>query len=31
MKSPENKDSHIMQPLSKIHYDTKTGDLAAEQ
>src|SRR5204863_741116 len=26
MKSPENKDSHIIQPLNKIHYDTKTGD-----
>ena len=25
MKSPDNKDSHIIQPLSKIHYDTKTG------
>jgi putative ABC transport system permease protein len=28
MKSPENKDSHIIQPLSKIHYDTKTGDFS---
>ena len=26
VKSPENKDSHIVQPLSAIHYDTKTGD-----
>ena len=28
MKSPDNKDSHIIQPLSKIHYDTKTGDFS---
>jgi hypothetical protein len=28
MKSPEDKDSHIIQPLSKIHYDTKTGDFS---
>jgi len=28
MKSPENKDSHIIQPLIKIHYDTKTGDFS---
>src|SRR6185369_7833660 len=28
MKSPENKDSHIIQPLSQIHYDTKTGDFS---
>ncbi|HKC35161.1 MAG TPA: ABC transporter permease, partial [Chitinophagaceae bacterium] len=28
MKSPENKDSHILQPLNKIHYDTKTGDFS---
>ena len=27
-KSPENKDSHIIQPLSEIHYDTKTGDFS---
>jgi len=28
MKSPENKDSHIIQPLSKIHNDTQTGDFS---
>jgi ABC-type antimicrobial peptide transport system permease subunit len=28
MKSPDDKDSHIIQPLSKIHYDTKTGDFS---
>ena len=28
MKSPENKDSHIIQPLSQIHYDTKTNDFS---
>jgi putative ABC transport system permease protein len=28
MKSPEDKDSHIIQPLSQIHYDTKTGDFS---
>jgi len=28
MKSPENKDSHIIQALSKIHYDTHTGDFS---
>ena len=26
VESPENKDSHIIQPLGAIHYDTKTGD-----
>jgi putative ABC transport system permease protein len=26
VKSPENKDSHIIQPLSAVHYDTQTGD-----
>jgi putative ABC transport system permease protein len=30
MKSPENKDSHIIQPLSKIHYDSKTGDFSGK-
>ncbi len=28
MKSPENKDSHIIQPLSQIHYDNHTGDFS---
>lgn len=26
MESPENKDSHIIQPLKEVHYDTQTGD-----
>jgi ABC-type antimicrobial peptide transport system permease subunit len=26
MASPDNKDSHIVQPLSAVHYDTQTGD-----
>jgi ABC-type antimicrobial peptide transport system permease subunit len=26
VESPENKDSHIIQPLSAVHYDTQTGD-----
>ena len=30
MKSPENKDSHIIQPLSKIHYDSKTDDFSGK-
>jgi len=25
VESPENKDSHIIQPLSAVHYDTQTG------
>jgi len=28
VESPENKDSHIIQPLSAIHYDTQTGDFS---
>ena len=28
MKSPDNKDSHIIQPLVNIHYDTKTGSFS---
>jgi ABC-type antimicrobial peptide transport system permease subunit len=28
MKSPENKDSHIIQPLSEVHYDTQTSDFS---
>jgi ABC-type antimicrobial peptide transport system permease subunit len=26
MESPDNKDSHIIQQLNAIHYDTQTGD-----
>jgi putative ABC transport system permease protein len=26
MESPDNKDTHIIQPLSAVHYDTQTGD-----
>ena len=26
VQSPENKDSHILQPLSAVHYDTQTGN-----
>ncbi len=26
VESPDNKDSHIIQALDDIHYDTKTGD-----
>jgi putative ABC transport system permease protein len=26
MQSPDNKDSHSIQPLSAVHYDTQTGD-----
>jgi putative ABC transport system permease protein len=26
MASPDNKDSHFVQPLSAVHYDTQTGD-----
>ena len=26
MESPDNKDSHIIQPLSAVHYDTQTGN-----
>jgi putative ABC transport system permease protein len=26
MESADNKDSHIIQPLSAVHYDTQTGD-----
>jgi ABC-type antimicrobial peptide transport system permease subunit len=25
-KSPDNKDSHVIQPLSAVHYDTQTGN-----
>jgi len=25
-QSPENRDSHIIQPLSEVHYDTQTGN-----
>jgi putative ABC transport system permease protein len=31
VKSPGNKDSHIVQPLSEVHYDTKkTGDFSGK-
>jgi ABC-type antimicrobial peptide transport system permease subunit len=26
MQSADNKDSHIIQPLSEVHYDTQTGN-----
>jgi len=26
VKSPENKDSHIIQPLKAVHYDTQAGN-----
>jgi putative ABC transport system permease protein len=26
VQNPENKDSHIIQPLSAVHYDTQTGN-----
>jgi ABC-type antimicrobial peptide transport system permease subunit len=26
VQSPDDKDSHIIQPLSAVHYDTQTGD-----
>lgn len=26
VKSPDNKDSHIIQPLSAVHYDTQAGN-----
>ncbi|TAL43304.1 MAG: ABC transporter permease, partial [Chitinophagaceae bacterium] len=26
VQSPENKDNHIVQPLSAVHYDTQTGN-----
>jgi ABC-type antimicrobial peptide transport system permease subunit len=26
VKSPENKDSYIIQPLNAVHYDTQTGN-----
>lgn len=26
VESPDNKDSHIIQPLSAVHYDTQTGN-----
>ncbi|MFI5185936.1 MAG: ABC transporter permease [Chitinophagales bacterium] len=28
VESPENKDSHIIQPLSAVHYDTQAGDFS---
>ena len=29
-KSPGNKDSHIIQPLSKVHYDTQAGNFSGK-
>src|SRR5678816_703469 len=26
MKSPDNKDSHIIQPISEVHFDTQAGN-----
>jgi putative ABC transport system permease protein len=26
VESPQNKDSHILQPLNAVHYDTQTGN-----
>jgi putative ABC transport system permease protein len=26
MQSPDNKDSHVLQPLTAVHYDTQTGN-----
>jgi len=28
MKSPNNKDSHIIQPLSQVHFDTQSGNFS---
>jgi ABC-type antimicrobial peptide transport system permease subunit len=30
MKSPGNKDSHVMQPLSLQHYDTEAGNIGGK-
>jgi len=30
VESPDNKDSHIIQPLSEVHYDTHTGDYSGK-
>ena len=30
VESPDNKDSHIIQSLSDVHYDTKTGDYSGK-
>jgi hypothetical protein len=29
VKSPENKDSHIIQPLKAVHYDTQAGNYSS--
>ena len=31
MKAPDNKDSQIIQPLAKIHYDTKTDNFSGKK
>ena len=30
VQSPENKDSHIIQPLNAVHYDTQTGNYSSK-
>ncbi len=30
MESPGNKDSHIIQPLNEVHFDTQTGDYSGK-
>src|SRR6266498_198185 len=30
VESPDNKDSHIIQPISEVHYDTHTGDYSGK-
>ena len=30
VKSPDNKDSHIIQPLSAVHYDTQAGSYSSK-
>ena len=30
MKSPDNKDSHVLQALGKIHYDTQVGSTSGK-
>ncbi|MEO5890121.1 MAG: ABC transporter permease [Ferruginibacter sp.] len=30
MESPDNKDSHIIQPLNAVHYDTQTGNYSSK-
>jgi putative ABC transport system permease protein len=30
VKSPDNKDSHVIQPLSEVHYDTQAGNYSGK-